>query len=88
MTSFLPCLPSPPDGRDAGVAGAVLDTFREEPLPVTHPFWKSEGILVLPHIGGGHPNRTAVVADLFADNTRRLLAGEPLKEFVDRALGY
>ena len=74
--------------KNKTIAGAVLDVFREEPLPVTHPFWKSEGILVLPHIGGGHPNRTAVVADLFADNTRRLLAGEPLRGVVDRAAGY
>ena len=27
------------------IAGAVLDVFREEPLPATHPFWQTEGIL-------------------------------------------
>ena len=43
------------------IAGAVLDVFREEPLPSTHPFWKTEGILVLPHIGGGHPDRPFVL---------------------------
>ena len=62
--------------------------FREEPLPTTHPFWQTEGILVLPHLGGGHPDRTAAVAELFAENTRRLLAGEALKGVVDRAAGY
>ena len=70
------------------IAGAVLDVFREEPLPTTHPFWQTEGILVLPHLGGGHPDRTAAVAELFAENTRRLLAGEALKGVVDRAAGY
>jgi phosphoglycerate dehydrogenase-like enzyme len=70
------------------IAGAVLDVFREEPLPATHPFWKTEGILVLPHLGGGHPERSAAVAELFADNARRFLAGEPLKAVVDRARGY
>ncbi len=70
------------------IAGAVLDVFREEPLPATHPFWQTEGILVLPHLGGGHPDRTAAVADLFAENARRLLAGEALKGVVDRAQGY
>ena len=69
------------------IAGAVLDVFREEPLPTTHPFWQTEGILVLPHLGGGHPDRTAAVAELFAENTRRLLAGEALKGVVDRAAG-
>jgi phosphoglycerate dehydrogenase-like enzyme len=70
------------------IAGAVLDVFREEPLPSTHPFWKTEGILVLPHLGGGHPQRGAAVADIFADNARRFLAGEPLNAVVDRARGY
>ena len=70
------------------IAGAVLDVFREEPLPPTHPFWKTEGILVLPHLGGGHPERSAAVATIFADNARRFLAGEPLQAVVDRARGY
>ena len=70
------------------IAGAVLDVFRKEPLPETHPFWKTEGIRVLPHLGGGHPQRSAAVAEIFADNARRFLAGEPLTAVVDRARGY
>lgn len=70
------------------IAGAVLDVFREEPLPATHPFWKAEGIHVLPHLGGGYPGRPAVVAEMFAENARRFLAGEPLNGTVDRARGY
>jgi glyoxylate/hydroxypyruvate reductase len=74
--------------KSKAIAGAVLDVFREEPLPSTHPFWKTEGILVLPHLGGGHPKRREVVAELFAENARRFLAGEPLNAVVDRARGY
>lgn len=70
------------------IAGAILDVFRTEPLPPDHPFWKVEGILVLPHIGGGHPTRDRMVAELFTENAKRFLAGEPLKELVDRARGY
>ena len=70
------------------IAGAVLDVFREEPLPASHPFWKTEGILVLPHIGGLHPQRDAAVAEVFVANARRYLAGEPLATLVDRKLGY
>ena len=62
--------------------------FRQEPLPATHPFWTAEGIVVLPHIGGGHPRRDEVVARLFADNLGRFLDGRPLRETVDRAAGY
>jgi phosphoglycerate dehydrogenase-like enzyme len=70
------------------IAGAVLDVFRQEPLPTTHPFWKTEGILVLPHLGGGHPLRGAAVAEVFAENARHFLAGEAMKTVVDRARGY
>ena len=70
------------------IAGAVLDVFREEPLPSTHAFWQTDGIKVLPHIGGGHPDRNAAVAEIFVDNARRFLSGEPLKAEVNRALGY
>ncbi len=70
------------------IAGAVLDVFREEPLLATHPFWTTENILVLPHIGGGHAGRGAVVAEIFAENARCYLAGEPFATEVDRARGY
>ncbi len=70
------------------IAGAVLDVFRQEPLPADHPFWTTEGILVLPHIGGPHPQRDRFVAQLFVDNLGRFLKGEPLKEVVDRSVGY
>lgn len=70
------------------IAGAVLDVFREEPLPASDPFWTTENILVLPHIGGGHAGRGAVVAEIFADNAVRFLAGEPLATGVDRTRGY
>jgi phosphoglycerate dehydrogenase-like enzyme len=74
--------------RDRAIAGAVLDVFRQEPLPSDHPFWTTEGITVLPHIGGLHPRRDETVARLFADNLGRFLDGRPLKEVVDRAAGY
>lgn len=70
------------------IAGAVLDIFRQEPLPADHPFWTTEGIIVLPHIGGPHPQRDKVVARLFVDNLERFLDGKPLKEVVDRKAGY
>ena len=70
------------------IAGAVLDVFRQEPLPSEHPFWGTEGIIVLPHIGGPHPQRDRFVARLFAENLGRFLEAKPLRELVDRAKGY
>jgi phosphoglycerate dehydrogenase-like enzyme len=70
------------------IAGAVLDVYRTEPLPAEHPFWTTDGILVLPHVGGLHPERDVLVAELFVDNLRRYLTGQPLRQVVDRAKGY
>lgn len=70
------------------IAGAVLDVFRQEPLPKEHRFWTTEGIVVLPHIGGPHPDRDSIVARLFVENLGLFLDSKPLKEVVDRAAGY
>jgi len=70
------------------IGGAILDVFREEPLPASHPFWTTPGIMVLPHIGGMHPERDRVVAELLAENLARFLDGQPLREVVDPARGY
>jgi phosphoglycerate dehydrogenase-like enzyme len=45
--------------RARTIAGAVLDVFRQEPLPPEHPFWTTEGITVLPHIGAPSRARRA-----------------------------
>jgi glyoxylate/hydroxypyruvate reductase len=70
------------------IAGAVLDVFPAEPLPADSPLWTTDGIVIFPHVGGLHPERDTLVAELFGDNVRRFVAGEPLREVVDRARGY
>jgi glyoxylate/hydroxypyruvate reductase A len=71
------------DGR---LAGAVLDVFREEPLPAGHPFWRHPRVLVTPHVAGS--TLPATGAPVVADNIRRARAGRPLRHVVDRARGY
>ena len=72
---------------DSGhIAGAVLDVFREEPLPADHPFWSHPKVTVTPHVSGWH--LTGSLEDI-AENYRRLVAGvEPLLHEVDRGAGY
>ena len=74
--------------KSGTITGAILDVFRQEPLPKDDPFWGTENILVLPHIGGLHPARDSMVAALLVENLRRFLDGAPLKEVVDRKAGY
>lgn len=70
------------------IAGAVLDAFRQEPLPTEHPFWSTPNILVLPHVGGRHPSKHESFGELLAENISRWVAGEPLQGVVDVATGY
>ena len=70
------------------IAGAVLDVFGTEPLPVNSPLWTTKGITIFPHVGGLHPERDEIVAELWVDNLRRFADGQPLREVVDRVRGY
>jgi phosphoglycerate dehydrogenase-like enzyme len=70
------------------IAGALLDVFREEPVPAGHPFWTARNIKVVPHMGGLHTARDKAVAKLFVENLGRFLEGRPLLSVVDRVAGY
>ncbi len=78
------------EALDAGrLRGAVLDVFRTEPLPAASRFWQHPRVLVTPHVSGVSPRRQWVrVLDLFEDNWRRWVAGEPLRNVVDLDAGY
>lgn len=65
---------------------AILDVFREEPLPPGHPIRDVPGVWITPHVAG--TGTTEALARDFAANWRRYLQGEPLREMVDRARGY
>jgi phosphoglycerate dehydrogenase-like enzyme len=70
------------------IAGAALDVFDIEPLPKDDPLWETPGLIVSPHIAGDHVGWREAVTDLFNENLRRWMAGEPLRNVVDKALGY
>jgi phosphoglycerate dehydrogenase-like enzyme len=70
------------------IAGAALDVFEVEPLPVGSPLWTMPNVLISPHRAGDHEGWPRDVVALFADNLRRYLAGEPLRNVVDIELGY
>ncbi|MGI9570250.1 MAG: D-2-hydroxyacid dehydrogenase [Desulfobulbia bacterium] len=70
------------------IKGAVLDVFRQEPLPHDHIFWDTSGLKILPHIGGMHPQRDSIVAELFVSNLQAFIGGEALTGVVDFDKGY
>jgi phosphoglycerate dehydrogenase-like enzyme len=74
--------------RAGKLAGAGLDVFEEEPLPVTSPLWELENVIVTPHVAGATPLYYERTAALFADNLERFLSGQPLANQFDPARGY
>jgi phosphoglycerate dehydrogenase-like enzyme len=74
--------------RTGRIAGAALDVFEEEPLPVSSPLWTLPNVIVSPHICGDFEGWEETVIELFVDNLRRWIDGEPMRNLVDRAAGY
>lgn len=70
------------------LAGAGLDVFEEEPLPVDSPLWEMDNVVMTPHVSGFTPNYDERAVDIFVENLRRYLAGEPLLNLVNRLEGY
>jgi phosphoglycerate dehydrogenase-like enzyme len=74
--------------RDGRIGGAILDTFREEPLPASSAFYDLENVIVTPHTSWSSSRVLDRSVELFCDNLRRYAAGEPLLNVVDPAAGY
>ena len=68
------------------LSAAVLDVFREEPLPARHPFWTHPRIIVTPHVAAATHAPTGALS--VADNLKRLADGRPLLNVVDPELRY
>ncbi len=74
--------------REGQLGGAVLDTFREEPLPASSPFYDLPNVIVTPHTSWSSGRVLDRSVGLFSQNLRRYAAGEPLLNVVDPVAGY
>lgn len=68
------------------LSGACLDVFATEPLPETNPLWRQAHVIITPHIAS--TTDTHSVAPQIVENYRRVLAGQPLLNLVNREKGY
>ena len=72
--------------RAGHLAGATLDVFREEPLPLDHPFWGEPRVTITPHISALTLVPEAVAQ--IAAKMQALARGETVADIVDRTKGY
>ena len=74
--------------RSGPLAGAGVDVTEHEPLPPESPLWDMPNVIITPHVGGQSARRADDMTDFFCENLRRYLAGKPLRNVVDKELGF
>lgn len=72
--------------QEGHLAGATLDVFSQEPLPITHPFWSEPRITLTPHIAA--ITMIEESAEQIAGKMAALTRGEPVNGVVDMLRGY
>lgn len=72
--------------RNGAVGAAVLDVFREEPLPKSHLYWQQENVYITSHTSA--PTLERFVAQAMATNLERFIAGQDLLGTFDARKGY
>jgi glyoxylate/hydroxypyruvate reductase A len=68
------------------ISGALLDVYRTEPLPESHPFWNEKRIQITPHIAS--VTNPLAAAPQIIENYNRLKVDLPLLNLVNRSRGY
>jgi phosphoglycerate dehydrogenase-like enzyme len=70
------------------LGGAALDVVSREPLAADSPLRDMPNVLITPHSMSTASTENEWLTDLFCDNLRRYLNGEPLRNQVDKIRGY
>lgn len=65
--------------RDGTIAGAGLDVFDEEPLPLDHPLRRTENTIITPHIGYVTEETYKVFFAETVENIQAFLKGAPVR---------
>lgn len=74
--------------KSGKLLGAALDVTETEPLPADNPLWDAPRIFITPHCSPTSRQTHANVMQMMQTNLRHYLAGEPLENVVNKALGY
>jgi glyoxylate/hydroxypyruvate reductase A len=70
------------------LAGACLDVFSVEPLPVDDPLWGLDNVIISPHSASTVASENEDLVALFLENLDHWRRGEPLRNLYDRLTGY
>jgi phosphoglycerate dehydrogenase-like enzyme len=74
--------------EEGRLAGAALDVFEREPLAEDSPLWSMPNVIVSPHTSANFAGWREALVELFVENLDRYVTGRPLKNVVDKEVGY
>ena len=74
--------------RSGHLRGAALDVFEQEPLPPESPLWDLPNVFVSPHSASTVAAENERIVELFQENIRRYLEGQPLLNLLDKEQLY
>jgi phosphoglycerate dehydrogenase-like enzyme len=74
--------------QEERIAGTALDVVDPEPLPADSPLWSMPNVILTAHSATSSQQFHQRLLDLFCDNLRRYVAGEPLSNVVDKTAGF
>ena len=72
--------------KSGHISSAILDVYKDEPLPKDHKFWEQKNIRIWPHVAAETNPETA--AKQIANAIKCIDNGETPPNTVDRNLGY
>jgi phosphoglycerate dehydrogenase-like enzyme len=70
------------------IAGAGLDAFAIEPLPIDSKLWELPNVILSPHVAGQQEGFNEEATQLFCENLTRYINGKRLLNVVDKKRGY
>jgi len=70
------------------IKGAALDVFEHEPLPAGHTLYKLENVLLSPHCADHTVDWQDQAMRFFLEQYQSFQNGGPLRNVVDKRLGY
>jgi len=71
------------------IAGAILDVFSPEPIEKNSKLWDAPNLIITPHVSSDdHGSYVKLTLDIFVNNLKLFISDKPLKNQVDKKLGY
>jgi phosphoglycerate dehydrogenase-like enzyme len=73
--------------KEGWIRGAILNALPQEPLPQDSELWSLPNVTLCGRLPGGS-QQWDVLMPIFTGNLKRFISGEPLRNLIDKKLGY